>query len=181
MIQCSEGLDADFLDLLHPDVRNMVGKFDAFMHAWFGGSLAPLTRVTCVGRTEEASESIYLPIALKILQSQTALSTRDHAIYGQIQHLSPVGLRQWARLKPSWHKPFAAVDLGASHYTPNQLAAAQDFIHKNCEQPLWEIITENHGTGPHLHIARRDYGWLKDFPGSLRRVHPRKSVKNPQP
>lgn len=62
----------------------------------------------------------------------------------------------------SWHLFRCATDLRSKHYTPQQAARVMDWIKAHCEQPLWETVLVPHGTGPHFHVARRDFSWRKE-------------------
>lgn len=166
----SPAAEEEFYIQLQPDVRNVVEALQ--------GKLGFGFRITEVGRSDDDSERIYTKIAERLLASKgIGLHGPDLTQYLAIKDLSPIGVKTWCRLRSSWHKPFCAVDIGLSGWKPESVAVATEFLAGQCPKPMWEIISEPHGTGPHLHIARRDYGWLKDFPGSLRSAQGRKNPR----
>lgn len=59
----------------------------------------------------------------------------------------------------SWHLCRCAVDLRNHHYTPEQKKQAEAWLAVRCERPRWEFVPQDHGTGPHFHIAIRDFRW----------------------
>ena len=63
-------------------------------------------------------------------------------------------------LKPkafSWHFVDCAVDLRNWHYTPEQLPNVLEWLKSKTDSSEWEVVTEDHGTGPHFHIGYRDF------------------------
>lgn len=163
MIFTSDLMKIQFDHELHSQVREVITELDEALN---GG-----LRITEVGRSDDDSERIYMQIAQRLLASgPKVLGPLERAQWEQIEHLSPVGLKQWCRLRPSWHKPMAGVDLGLSMTSEFDRQVIGVFLRERCEKPMWELIVEPHGTGPHVHLARRDYEWLRQFPGSLRKA-----------
>jgi hypothetical protein len=61
----------------------------------------------------------------------------------------------------TWHRPtkMCAVDIRTAHYSRGELAAVEAWFKARFDRPLWELITTLHGTGPHIHLARRDFNF----------------------
>lgn len=150
------------LPKLHPEVQSAVQELERVA--------AQSLVLTEVHRSLDDSETIYSPIGKRLQTSNgKGLTPSDYRMWEQVKDLSDVGLKQWARLRPSWHKVWAAVDIRV-HGIPNEVIALMKlWLKEHCISPMWEVITETHGTGPHIHLARKDFDWLKKFPGSLRR------------
>lgn len=159
LLFATKQMEEDFYLKLHPETRLVVVELDQKM-------VRPMT-ITHVCRTNEDSERIYLEVIAR-LSKGGKLSTVDLAQWEQLKDLSPVGRKMWAQRRASWHKAWTSVDVGLAGWGPRELAVMTEYIHTRCPRPAWEVITELHGTGPHLHLARRDYEWLKAFPGGLR-------------
>jgi hypothetical protein len=70
-------------------------------------------------------------------------------------------------LKPnpnSWHLYDCAVDLRNSHYSAEHLHRVCAWLKNRCLPPeRWELVFTLHGTGPHLHIAKKDWSWRATF------------------
>jgi hypothetical protein len=65
-------------------------------------------------------------------------------------------------LKPnphSWHLFDCAIDLDNTIYSLTQLAQVEMWLKARCQMPKYELIFKLHGTGPHIHIGRRDFNW----------------------
>lgn len=50
------------------------------------------------------------------------------------------------------------VDMRTKHWTDKQRHDVQSFVQTKCNSAEWEVITRDHGTGPHFHVAYRDFG-----------------------
>lgn len=61
----------------------------------------------------------------------------------------------------SWHLVRCAVDFRSKHYDFKQAAKVIDFLRERCPQPFWELVLIPHGTGPHFHVAYRDFSWRR--------------------
>lgn len=57
----------------------------------------------------------------------------------------------------SWHLLSCAADLRTHHYSAPELAAVEAWVRARCFGSQWEVITQLHGTGPHIHLAYRDF------------------------
>ncbi len=76
-------------------------------------------------------------------------------------------------LKPnlnSWHLFKCAMDYSVREYTPEIRALVirwwEERVLKEGDSQFgkkWELITKLHGTGPHIHIARRDFAWKEKY------------------
>lgn len=164
-------INKQFSSDLHPEVHDVIRGLDASL-----GSNTIL-RVTEVGRSDDDSERIYMEIAKRLTACEgKGLHGTDLSQFQQIQFLSPMGLKSWCRTRASWHKPLCAVDVGMTGMDDQTKNYVIQYLSNHCPRPMWELITEPHGTGPHAHVARRDYAWLKDFPGSLRSAQGRKKA-----
>lgn len=59
-----------------------------------------------------------------------------------------------------WHQAKTAVDLRCYHYSTEQAEKVVRWLESSCQpRKEWELITKVHGTGPHYHIAYRDFRW----------------------
>lgn len=69
----------------------------------------------------------------------------------------------------SWHLYDCAVDLRVTHYTPEQRALVIKWLEQETAPKKdegvkkWELVTKLHGTGPHIHLARRDFAWRATY------------------
>lgn len=116
-------------DELHPEVRDVLLE----LAQWSAQHGLPPPIATCLHRSKD----------------------ENRAVYG--------------RDKFSWHLVDCAADLRIKHYTPEQLGRVQDWVALRCtglqptgaggDEARWELVFEPHGTGPHLHIARRCREW----------------------
>lgn len=61
----------------------------------------------------------------------------------------------------SWHLVDCGVDIRTHHYSRDQLHRVEAWILTKCRSAGWEVITKQHGTGPHIHIAWKEKG-LRD-------------------
>lgn len=80
-------------------------------------------------------------------------------------HRSPNFYSQ-RNLKPvdSWHLYDCAVDFRTHIYSPIEYGVIKQWWGMMCaDRTRWELITEPHGTGPHLHVARRDHRWKEAY------------------
>jgi len=59
--------------------------------------------------------------------------------------------------KFSWHFVGCAIDFRIRHWTAAQQMRAQKWMASKKSNPWYEVVTENHGTGPHFHLAYRDF------------------------
>jgi hypothetical protein len=73
--------------------------------------------------------------------------------------------------KFSWHYPMpvydeqlqvarfvvCAVDFRNVHYNNRQRTIINKWFGDQCPRGEWELITTDHGTGPHIHVAYRDF------------------------
>ena len=50
-----------------------------------------------------------------------------------------------------------AVDLRNKHYTKAQKTKVEAWLRETFKSPEYELVIVDHGTGPHYHIARRDF------------------------
>ncbi len=59
---------------------------------------------------------------------------------------------------PGWHTRWCAIDLRNCHYTPWEKTQVREWIEDYCkaDRSNWELVFEDHGTGPHFHVAYKD-------------------------
>lgn len=64
--------------------------------------------------------------------------------------------------KFSWHDHDCAADVRNKLLNSLQRFRAEKWLEGEChDREKWELITKDHGTGPHFHIARRDHSRIK--------------------
>lgn len=63
----------------------------------------------------------------------------------------------------SWHLVDCAWDMRIKPYSPEQLTTIEAWLREHCPGPQWELVFFLHGTGPHYHVAYRDFGRRKAF------------------
>src|SRR4051812_25312356 len=96
----------EFDQCLHPDVKQVVHELEPILEAY-----NEMVRITEVCRSNADSERIYTEVAQRLLKSEgKGIHGVDFTQWHAIKDLSPIGLRNWCRSRPSWHKPWAAVD-----------------------------------------------------------------------
>lgn len=156
---------------LHPDTRRLVRDLDELLKSM----KQPEVYLTSIYRTKEDQKRIYTPIGYRLLEKlrtgqpmlkrehMDALELRDAIARHQESPKEDV-IRAWAGERPSWHRRRTAADVRTKSYPEDVVRAIRGWVDLRCQskgdvQP-WEVITEDHGTGPHLHLARRDWAWL---------------------
>lgn len=78
-------------------------------------------------------------------------------------------------LKPkkfSWHFVDCAADVRNRHYSPAQLQAVEAWFREKCRSSEWELVMTVHGTGPHIHVAWREYSLRRRWERNAARVPP---------
>jgi len=154
---------------LHPDTRQVVRELDELLVSM----KQPEAFITCVDRTTSDQRTLYTKIGLNLLERYATgkpisdqeardvlalkLLLREKQGHGTARDI--VGA--WAEKKPSWHLRKTALDVRNSIYPTEVRESVEKWIRNRCPKPEWEVITENHGSGPHWHIARRDFSWLE--------------------
>ena len=159
----SEQMRQEYNKQLHPEVVAVISALHDFLKKG-------ILNITEVGRTDNESQRIYTAIADRVLAvtDLNTLSPLDLNTRKQVENLKREEVTKWARNKSSWHKPFAAVDIGLTNLSKDQITEAKKYLFAMCSRPMWELILESHGTGPHFHVGRRDFVWLKNFPGGTK-------------
>lgn len=56
-----------------------------------------------------------------------------------------------------------ALDFRNKHYRPDQRKQAGEWLVKRCPVGEWEVILVDHGTGPHFHVAYKDFGLRRNY------------------
>lgn len=135
---------------------------------------------TELGRTHETNALYYAglwrDIQLKERVSPATLTAEDrHWLDGTrrkdapaIRGLSPEQLRAAGLKLFSWHCRHTAADLSVRAYTADQQRRVWAWFSAECAGPRWELLLHT-VTGPHVHIARRDWTWGndKETPGNV--------------
>lgn len=143
---------------LHPDTRAVVLELGRF--CVLRGLRPPL--LTVVGRTDQEQEDLYW-------RDEQEKARRNGVNIPEEQ------ARRLARAKPSWHKRLTSVDLRTigpnpadPHWTPSEMERVVKRLEELLGVPRdttaakklrWEFLVFPHGTGPHIHFARRDFAW----------------------
>lgn len=65
--------------------------------------------------------------------------------------------------KFSWHFTDCAVDFRNRHYTPAQKQKCRVWLKQRLTGSQWEVVLKDHGTGPHFHIAYRDFSRRREW------------------
>jgi hypothetical protein len=159
---------------LHPETRLLVAAFDTVLEELE----QPPCHITCIHRTPEDQRRIYTPQGFDLLARMRAggkglqpSKLREAQALEQLVSNRPKGRTElevvgaWAEARPSWHPRWTAVDVRNKTYPLPIRVKAERWLEMRCAdvggRRPWELITEDHGTGPHWHIARRDFAWLK--------------------
>jgi hypothetical protein len=66
----------------------------------------------------------------------------------------------------SWHYVGCAADLRIWHWSPAQQAKAIQWLKEQASGSEWEVVVEDHGTGPHFHVAYRDFRRRREWESS---------------
>jgi hypothetical protein len=137
--------DLEFV-ALHPIVRTLIQNLDV----WSKAQGLPEVCVTEVLRTIKQQEEIYYKQMM-----------RDFTCTEEVARMK-------ARNKDSWHLWLTAIDLRVTQYTAAQrkavIAQLKGEMDKISKAPrFFEFITEKHGTGEHIHLARRDVRWKERY------------------
>lgn len=126
-------------------------------------------------RIDPEGDGTWRPLTL---EEKTQRSTRARDVAGRIaaeekrQHktLGPDERAQLQRLvlveaaekRFTWHWCRCAADLRSRHYTLAQLAQVAEWFSERCKKPQWEFLVHD-VTAPHIHVARRDFGWREKY------------------
>lgn len=167
----SAGLRAQFQEL-HPDTRRIVRDLDELLKSME----QPEVYVTSVYRSKEDQRRLYTPRAYQWLENlragkpmrkqeyRDAIELRELIAMRQTGTSEADTISKWAAERPSWHRRRTAVDIRTRTYPTDVLAAIRSWLEirtrASSDTQPWEVITENHGSGPHIHIARRSWDWL---------------------
>lgn len=146
----------------HPELVTVLREFELWSHA----QELPEPIVVELWRTPRQQGDIYMAVwrseARVTLQSRAApVAARTRAL--EIERMTEDELRAVAEKKFSWHICRCAVDLRTMHYGREELASVVRWFQERCPKPMWELVTEKHGTGAHIHCARRAFDWRAKF------------------
>lgn len=170
IIYAREEIQRHFEVDLHPESRTVVLDLDAFcvqegivlLQPPDEDGETPNLCITDIERSLKELEDIYWRHEMAEAKNRGRVITEQAA-------------RELARMRFSWHLHFAAVDL-RDRYAPVHRAKILYWLTERCPRHArdpktkklvkgpWEFIHKPHGTGPHFHIARRDYAWQKSHP-----------------
>jgi hypothetical protein len=131
---------------LHPLLKDLISRLDAY----------------CL------DEGIPEVVITEILRSP---ADQERLYWRQMQRefsLSEDAARHKARAKDSMHLWGCAVDLRESHWLAGQKKQVVNWLRiemaKISKKPgFWEFLPDIHGSGPHVHIARKDHKWIADY------------------
>lgn len=152
----------DDFPLLPQQLRDKVTGLAAWLHS--KGWEAPF--ITCIRRTQDDQERIYLPYAEKLvrsLQMGLPLSDKERVLAGELEKMTPEEREAWARAKFSWHCALCAVDIRNRVYSRAQRKAIMDFLRYGTNATEWEVLEHDVGRGDHLHLAFRDIDRKKAY------------------
>lgn len=113
-------------------------------------------------------EDIPAPLVTEVLRSP---DDQERIYYQQMMRqfsLTEEAARRRARNKDSMHLYGCALDLRTIHWSVKQKALVVSFLRTAMKRiasktGAWEFIPEVHGTGPHIHIARKDNVWITEY------------------
>lgn len=148
------------LAAVHPDLLLALKEFEMWSHR----ANLPEPHICEVHRTRAEQGRIYFGLwrdqAKKVLSNPKAGTVeRTHA--QKLLAMPERELLARAEKKFSWHLVSAAADVRTNHYSREQLGQVVRWFEARCKAPIWELVHEPHGTGPHIHVGRRDYSWRK--------------------
>lgn len=145
---------AEDFPLLPTPLRDKVTGLAAWLHS--RGWEAPF--ITCIRRTEDDQECIYLPYAQKLArmhQKGLTLEDKERALAAELAKMTPEEQRAWARAKFSWHVALCAVDIRNRVYSRQQRKEIMNFLRHGTNTTDWEILEHDVGRGDHIHLGRR--------------------------
>lgn len=157
---------------VHPDTKRLVRELDELLKSM----KQPELYITSIFRTKSDQRRLYTPKGYKLLADlraggpmlkddhQAAIDLREAIAMRKAGTSEAETIGQWAAERPTWHRRRTAVDIRTNTYPTDVVVAMRHWLEirtrPNSDTKPWELITENHGTGPHIHIARRDFAWL---------------------
>lgn len=144
---------------LHPEVRAKLEDADAFVQ----GQGWEEVYVTCVKRTDDDQERIYLPYAERLVAdlAMGIISAKEKALAKTLAEMTPEQRKGWARAKFSWHLVDCAADIRNRCYTAAQRKSLMERLRKGTSTTTHEVIEHDVGRGNHIHVGRKDFGWRK--------------------
>jgi len=135
---------------------------------WSRSNNIPEPTITELWRTPRQQGDIYMQIWGDILRRMkkggpvTDEELEQVKEYG-LENLNDDELRDRAEHKTTWHFYRCAADLRTFEYSKKQVSAVRNWLRTRCPKPIWERITEKHGTGDHIHIAIRAFEWRRKY------------------
>lgn len=146
-------------------LREKLEKADA----WLVAQGWPELYITCVGRTDDDSERMYVPVAEKLVRDLALgnLKTdRERVLAGELEKMNPTQRRAWARGKFSWHRCLCAVDIRNRVYSREQRRALMNHLRFGASGPNWLFLEHDIGRGDHLHAEFRCFEQRKRLLGT---------------
>jgi tryptophan 2,3-dioxygenase len=146
----------------HPALIDALRDFEA----WLRKNDLPEPTLTQVWRTPRQQEDIYFGIWKSLLsryKSKQPMTQAELKKAIALSTLTDEQLRERAREKFSWHLCRCAVDIRARQYSEAQMVKIAAWLTGRCPAPIWEIITEEHGTGIHVHCAMKSFEWRRKY------------------
>lgn len=147
---------AEDFPLLPKPLRDKVTELAAWLHS--KGWEAPF--VTCIRRTEDDQERIYLPYAqqvVRLFQAGLSLEEKERALAADLAKKTPEELKAWARAKRSWHVDLCALDLRNRDYSRLQRKEIMDHLRHGTTSTEWEVLEHDVGRGNHIHLAYKAF------------------------
>lgn len=165
-----------FKTVIHPDLRLLLVEF---AH-WSSTQGLRIPVVTCLRRSKTEQVALYVEHWLALQKKMAQMNAlpqhsarwqdffpnaTEWRVAEHIQNHSEDHLRAQAQVKLTWHFYDCAADLRTvgdpkhPQYTPDQLKLVEAWFRKRCPLGAWEVKTETHGSGPHIHVARCDDSW----------------------
>jgi hypothetical protein len=173
-------IETEFKTIIHPDVRLMLVEFAQ----WSADRKLPQPFLTCLKRSRDEQVALYvgywLALQGKLVQyeSQPEAAHKWQGLFASpvelrlaqhIKNRTAAEFRDMAMRRETWHWYSCAADLRTvgdiqkPYYSRDQLASVEAWFKKRCptygDNAEWELKTETHGTGPHIHVARRALDW----------------------
>lgn len=162
----NDGIMAEeFRTVIIPDLRQLLLSFVSYSAQ--AGLPRPVVTQLVRSRKQQVDYYVghWLALQIRLGRQDPTLTGRDLADAKAIRGKTHAELVAMAEARFTWHWVAAASDLrttAGGHYTAAQLQRVVDWFRARCKAPQWELLVHD-VTGPHLHVARRDFGWRERF------------------
>lgn len=164
-------IESEFKTLIHPKLRFLLVSF---AH-WSATRTLPDPVVTCLTRTLEENAKTYLDTWRSLRDKYVFWSSipKEQRPDGKVhfgtlaqfnlamrlQGRTDEQLLLEARSRGTLHETDQAADLRTRHYSQAQLVEVEGWFRRECVRGEWELKSDLHGSGPHIHIGVLDEGW----------------------